>query len=95
MEIRVVATIIVKPEFLVEVKSALHQLIELSRQELDCLQYDLHQDIDHPETFVFYERWTTKEALSKHNETAHLEHFARFIEGKVTRLDIKRLKKVA
>lgn len=53
MEIRVVATVIVKPEFLIEVTAALHDMIEPSRQELGCLQYDLHQDIDHPETFIF------------------------------------------
>lgn len=94
MEVRVVATIIAKPEFLKDVTAAMHQLIEHSRQELGCLQYDLHQDIDHAETFIFYERWVSKEALSQHNETEHLVNFARFIEGKVARLEIKRLKKI-
>lgn len=95
MEIRVVATVIVKPEFLIEVTAALHDMIEPSRQELGCLQYDLHQDIDHPETFIFYERWASKEALSQHNDTDHLVNFARYLEGKLVRLDIKRLKKIA
>ncbi|KAA8730270.1 quinol monooxygenase YgiN [Ewingella americana] len=94
MEVRVVATVVAKPEFVKEVTDAMHQLIEHSRQELGCLQYDLHQDIDHPETFIFYERWASQEALSQHNETEHLVGFARFIEKKVARLDIKRLKKI-
>ncbi len=95
MEIRVVATVIVKPEFLSEVTEALHEVIEPSRQEIGCLQYELHRDIDHPETFVFYERWASKEALSQHNDTEHFVNFARRLEGKLVRLDIKRLKTVA
>ncbi|GAB2928320.1 putative quinol monooxygenase [Hafnia psychrotolerans] len=95
MEIRVVATVIVKPEFLSEVSDALHEVIEPSRQEVGCLQYELHRDIDHPETFVFYERWASKEALLKHNDTKHFVNFAQHLEGKLVALDIKRLKSVA
>ncbi|MGC6386487.1 putative quinol monooxygenase [Ewingella sp. S1.OA.A_B6] len=95
MEIRVVATVIVKPEFLNDVSDALYEVIEPSRQEVGCLQYELHRDIDHPETFVFYERWTSKESLLQHNDTEHFVNFARRLEGKLVSLDIKRLKTVA
>lgn len=95
MEIRVVATVIVKPEFLSEVTEALHEVIEPSRQEIGCLQYELHRDIEHPETFVFYERWASKEALSQHDDSEHFVNFVRRLDGKLVSLDIKRLKTIA
>lgn len=95
MEMRVIATVEIKPEYIKDVTDALLEIIEPSREESGCLQYDLHREIDKPNTFVFYERWASKEALDQHNKSHHFMHFASRLEGKLIRLDVKRLKFVA
>ncbi len=95
MEIRVVATIVAKPEFKAQVTEALLEVIEPSRQEVSCLQYELHRDLDKEGTFVFYERWKSEEALNQHNNTSHFQHFAASLEGKLDELTIRRLKTLA
>ncbi len=70
MEIRVIASIVAKTEFIEEVKAALHQIIEPSREEKGNLQYDLHTESEQKGSFVFFERWASDEALEKHNKTS-------------------------
>ncbi|WP_076416232.1 putative quinol monooxygenase [Shewanella sp. UCD-KL12] len=60
------------------VKSELLKLIEPTRKEQGCLQYDLHQDNAHPELFVFYERWESKALLETHLAS---EHIAAYLEA--------------
>ncbi|MFI8418090.1 putative quinol monooxygenase [Serratia sp. NPDC078593] len=95
MEVRVIATLQAKAEFIDEVNDAVHQIIDASRQEQGNLQYDLHREWDTPDTFVFFERWASVEALDQHNETEHFKYFVSQIDGKLSVLDIKRLKKIA
>ena len=95
MEVRVIATLQAKPEFLSAVSEAVHEIIEPSRQELGNLQYDLHRDLEKPGIFVFFERWASSEALDKHNATAHFQRFVGQVDGKLDVLDIKKLKKIA
>jgi len=95
MEVRVIATLQAKPEFLSAVSEAVHEIIEPSRQELGNLQYDLHRDLEKPGTFVFFERWASSEALDKHGATAHFQRFVGQVDGKLDVLDIKKLKKIA
>ena len=52
MEIRVIASIVAKTEFIEEVKAALHQIIEPSREEKGNLQYDLHTESEQKGSFV-------------------------------------------
>ncbi|CAI0914404.1 antibiotic biosynthesis monooxygenase [Serratia proteamaculans] len=95
MEVRVIATLQAKPEFVSAVSDVVHAIIDPSRQELGNLQYDLHRDLEKPGTFVFFERWASPEALEKHNATEHFKHFVSQLEGKLDSLDIKQLKKIA
>lgn len=39
------------------VKNELIKILEPTRKEIGCLRYDLHQDIDNPSIFMFYEIW--------------------------------------
>ncbi|MCC3701250.1 putative quinol monooxygenase [Rouxiella badensis] len=92
MEIRIVAPLTVKPEFIEEVTTALLAVVSASREELGCLQYDLHREIDNPNNFVFYERWRSDEAIAQHEQSAHFKHFVSQIEGKLEKIEIKKLK---
>lgn len=94
MEVRVIATLQAKPEFLSDVSDAVHKIVEPSRLELGNLQYDLHRALEKPCTFVFFERWASSEALDKHNMTAHFQQFVSRLDGKLDVLDIKKVKKI-
>lgn len=55
-----------------EVKNELLALIEPTRSEPGCINYDLHQAADAPSVFMFYENWRSKGDLDKHLETPYL-----------------------
>ena len=53
--IKIVALITVKPEFRDELAAEFTQLVKASRAEAGNNSYDLHQEIDQPNRFVFIE----------------------------------------
>jgi quinol monooxygenase YgiN len=53
-------------------RQALLALVEPTRKEEGCVQYDLHETNDKPGHFVFYENWTSKELLDRHLASPHL-----------------------
>src|SRR5512140_881693 len=57
-----------------ELKNHLLVLIERTRREEGCVQYDLHVGED-PRSFLFVENWTTVEALDRHANSAHMKVF--------------------
>lgn len=69
----VVAIIKAKPGCEEKIKGALLNLVDPTRAEFGCLQYDLHQGQDDPRLFVFYENWTDRPAVEAHFESAHLK----------------------
>lgn len=54
-------------------KTLLTSLIEPTLKEEGCINYDLHQCLDNPAKFMFYENWSSKEAHAKHVQTPHLQ----------------------
>ena len=58
-----------------KLKELLLTLIEPSRSDEGCISYDLHQAINDPTLFIFYETWQSKEYLDKHSATSHVQHF--------------------
>ena len=56
-----------------ELKELLLSLIEPSRSDEGCVNYDLHQAFKDPSLFVFHETWENKELLSKHSTTTHVQ----------------------
>ena len=53
----VVATIVTKKEYVKEVGINLKNLLLPTRSEDGCVNYDLHQSIDNPEIYIFYENY--------------------------------------
>lgn len=68
----VVATLKAKPGREAEVRQVLLALIPPTRQEPGCLNYDLHQAIGDPATFLFHENWASKQHLDDHLARPHL-----------------------
>lgn len=94
-EIRIVATVIAKNNELEFVKAAVKSIVEPSNRDEGCIQYELHQDHNDLNTFVFFERWRDQESLVKHNQTLHLKEFIERIKDKVDLLDVKLIRKIA
>ncbi|MBV8731051.1 MAG: antibiotic biosynthesis monooxygenase [Acidobacteriia bacterium] len=64
-----------------EARQLLLALLEPTRQEEGCIQYDLHEVVGAPGHFLFYENWRSRGALDAHLKTPHLESaFARIPE---------------
>ncbi|RLM27098.1 antibiotic biosynthesis monooxygenase [Brenneria alni] len=92
MEIRIVASLQAKAEFIEAVTTAVKQVVAPSRQEPGNLQYDLHEEIDKPGAFVFFERWKNQAVLTEHNQTEHFRRLVSQLEGKTEEMDVKLLK---
>jgi len=75
MAVTVLAIIKAKPGMEARVEQALKDLIEPTRQESGCINYDLHVLMDKPGEFMFYENWQSKERLDDHLNRPHLQDF--------------------
>ena len=56
-------------------REILQELVAPTRGEAGCVDYDLHQSAEDPALFVFYENWTTAEALDAHFKSEHIARF--------------------
>lgn len=52
-------------------EAELRALVNPSRKEEGCLQYDLHRGADQPGTFLFHEVWATRDHHAAHTRTPH------------------------
>jgi quinol monooxygenase YgiN len=75
MAITVVSRIKAKAGMEEELKKELMALINPTRSEEGCINYDLHQSTDNKSLFLFYENWTSKDALDEHMNKPHLDAF--------------------
>ena len=59
-----------------ELQKALEGLIEPTSREDGYVNYDLHESIEHPGLFFFYENWESAEHLDAHLAAPHLVDLA-------------------
>ena len=57
------------------VRGEILALVEPTRAEPGCINYDLHVAADDPGQFLLYENWTSKGELDKHLAMPYLERF--------------------
>ena len=55
--------------------SALRALVDPSRAEAECLNYDLHQSIDDGDVWFVYENWCSAEGSEAHMRAPHVQAF--------------------
>ena len=79
----IVANIHAKADKVELVKSELMKLIQTTRAEAGCVNYDLHQDNDNPAHFLFYENWTSRELWQQHMGAPHLAAYLEAVDGAV------------
>jgi quinol monooxygenase YgiN len=65
------------------VKAELLKLIEPTLKETGCIQYDLHEDNNQPNTFLFFENWETRDLWQAHLQTEHIAAFKKASAGAI------------
>jgi len=91
-KLTIVAKILAREEKREFVKSELLKLIEITRSEKGCINYDLHQDNDNPNLFLFYENWENKTLWEKHMENKHLAEYISATEGAIEEFTVNKMK---
>ncbi|MEF1288842.1 putative quinol monooxygenase [Vibrio sp. M260118] len=94
-KLTVIANIIAKGGHEEVVKSELIKLIDKTRVEEGCINYDLHQDNQNPAHFVFHENWESEALLEQHLASEHIATYIAAVEGKVDTFTINRMTHIA
>lgn len=87
-QLTIVATIKAHPEHADLVKDELIKLIETTRGEPGCLNYDLHQDNENPAHFLFYENWESRALWQTHMNAPHLAAYMAATDGAVAEFSL-------
>jgi len=80
-KIRLIATLVARPAKADELQTLLVGLIEPTRAEDGCLQYDLWRNTENSDEFRFIEQWESAAALDAHLATPHLQHALSLFPG--------------
>lgn len=70
----------VKKSAIDEMKRAALAIVEDSRAEIGCINYDFHQAIDDETVFLWHETWANSEAIDAHGNSLHFKEFAAAIK---------------
>ena len=70
----------IKPGAVDAVRRAHLEMLEPTRAEPGCLDYDLYQSRENPAVMFFYENWSDSRALATHMNTPN---FYRYVRGEV------------
>jgi quinol monooxygenase YgiN len=93
--ITVVAIMKAKPGKEDELRAAALALVEPTRKEEGCVQYDLHQHLSDPAWLVFYENWSSLEALERHASSPHLKAFGELARDLRESSRVERYRRIA
>ncbi|MBO7913259.1 putative quinol monooxygenase [Vibrio splendidus] len=74
-KLTIIATIVSKEDKTELVKAEMIKLIDKTRVEDGCINYDLHQDNSNPAHFVFHENWESETHLEKHLASQHIAEY--------------------
>lgn len=74
-KVTVVAVMRAKEDKQDEVLRELEALIEPTRGEEGCINYDLHRGAENPAEFMFHENWRSRQDLETHLQQPYLLRF--------------------
>ncbi|AIM36969.1 antibiotic biosynthesis monooxygenase [Sphingobacterium sp. ML3W] len=83
MKIHLTAIIMVKEEYREEVASILQNMVLQTRKEEACELYNLHQGLEDPNLFTFYEIWKSRDGLTEHNDQPYIRAFGELVTEKL------------
>lgn len=90
-KLTIVASIRANPDQIDLVKAELEKLIDTTRSEDGCINYDLHQDNGNPAHFMFYENWESRELWQSHMNAPHLAAYMEATEGAVAEFTLNEM----
>ncbi|WP_282095985.1 putative quinol monooxygenase [Epibacterium ulvae] len=90
-KLTIVANIRAKDDKIDLVKTELLKLIDITRAEEGCIDYDLHQDNENPAHFMFYENWKTRDLWQTHMNNQHLADYMAATEGAVAEFTLNEM----
>ena len=70
----------VKKESIEQAKRAAIAIVELSRSENGCINYDFHQAVDDETIFLWHETWTNQESIDAHADSKHFKEFSQAVK---------------
>lgn len=94
-QLTIVANIKAKADKVELVKAELLKLIDITRAEEGCINYDLHQDNENESHFLFYENWASRELWQTHMDNKHLADYMAATDGAVDEFTLNEMTKVA
>ena len=87
--IYVIAQLKLKPGTTERVCAEARKVVAGTVKEDGCLFYDFNLSVTDPTRLVAVERWESKEALARHNETAHLKAWRAVVAEVAVERDIQ------
>jgi quinol monooxygenase YgiN len=81
MKKKIIARVFIKKNAIEVFKKLAIELVQKSRNETDCLQYNLFQDVLDSEEFVFIEEYSNQDALDFHFKSDYLNAFVKDIQS--------------
>ncbi len=90
-KLTIVANIKANPDKIDLVKGELIKLIDITRAEEGCINYDLHQDNGNPAHLVFYENWQSRELWQTHMGAQHFAAYLEATEGAVAEFTLNEM----
>jgi quinol monooxygenase YgiN len=82
-KIVLIARLKVKPDSVESAKRAALAIVEDSRAETGCINYDFHQAINDETIFIWHETWANKTAIDAHGASQHFKDFSQKIKDSV------------
>lgn len=83
--VQTVSKIFVKEDKVNELVELFKEMIEPTKKEDGCIQYEMYQDEEDPTILIVLEQWESRDAFDKHLQTEHFERIA----PKMTELMLK------
>ena len=93
-KLTIIARILAKSEHREMVKAELQKLIKPTLAEEGCINYDLHQDNENPDLFLFYENWSSRELWLEHMNNSHIEAYKIATDGAVAEFSLNEMSAV-
>jgi quinol monooxygenase YgiN len=72
-QLTIIAKLRAKPGMEARVRETFSVLRGPTHQEAGCVYYEMHQSLEDPREFVFYENWTSAVHLDEHLKAPHVQ----------------------
>jgi len=67
------------------------KLIEMTRSESGCVQYELHQDNQNPALFLFFQKWLSRDHWQAHINNKHLKQCLENTNGAIEEITMNEM----